>query len=67
MVQGEDELSRPNSSLFWSGIAAGMTIMASVIAQGVLRQKLPDADRQAVTGVQNTVFWDIVESSENRS
>ena len=40
--QGEDELRRPDGWLFWSGIAAGVTIMASVIAQGALRQKLPD-------------------------
>jgi hypothetical protein len=31
--QGEDELCRPDGSLFWSGIAAGVTIMASVIVQ----------------------------------
>jgi formate/nitrite transporter FocA (FNT family) len=39
--QGEEELQRPAGSLFWSGIAGGITIMASVIAQGALRQKLP--------------------------
>ncbi len=39
--QGEDELNRPDGSLFWSGIAAGVTIMASVIAQGGLLRKLP--------------------------
>jgi len=39
--QGEEELRRPLGSLFWSGIAAGVTIMASVIAEGALRRKLP--------------------------
>ncbi len=39
--QGEEELSRPAGSLFWSGIAGGVTIMASVIAEGALRHKLP--------------------------
>jgi formate-nitrite transporter family protein len=54
--QGEDELSRPASSLFWSGIAAGLTIMASVIAQGALRQKLPDAPwREVVSGIGYSV------------
>jgi formate/nitrite transporter FocA (FNT family) len=38
--QGEEELHRPFGSLFWSGIAAGITIMASVIAEGALRHKL---------------------------
>ena len=39
--QGDEELSRPTGSLFWSGIAGGITIMASVIAQGALQRKLP--------------------------
>jgi formate/nitrite transporter FocA (FNT family) len=39
--QGEEELERPDASLFWSGIAAGFAIMASVAAQGAIRQKLP--------------------------
>jgi len=39
--QGDDELRRPIGSLFWSGLAAGITIMASVIAEGALRHKLP--------------------------
>src|SRR5689334_13818925 len=54
--QGEDELCRPDGSLFWSGVAAGITIMASVIAQGALRQKLPDAPwREAVSGIGYSV------------
>lgn len=39
--QGDEELRRPIGSLFWSGLAAGITIMASVIAEGALRHKLP--------------------------
>ncbi len=39
--QGDEELKRPPGSLFWSGLAAGITIMASVIAQGALQQKMP--------------------------
>ncbi|TGD98781.1 formate/nitrite transporter family protein [Methylobacterium nonmethylotrophicum] len=39
--QGEEELSRPAGSLFWSGVAAGIAIMASVIAEGALHHKLP--------------------------
>ena len=39
--QGEEELGRPLGSLFWSGIAAGVAIMASVIAEGALLHKLP--------------------------
>ena len=40
--QGDDELDRPAQSLFWSGVAAGLAIMASVIAEAALRHKLPD-------------------------
>src|SRR5204862_6398815 len=46
--QGNEELCRPNSSLFWSGLAAGITIMASVIAQGALRHKLSDVPGREV-------------------
>lgn len=40
--QGEEELARPPGSLFWSGVAAGVALMTSVIVQGALRAKLPD-------------------------
>lgn len=39
--QGEEELRRPVGSLFWSGVAGGLGIMSSVIAQGALADKLP--------------------------
>jgi formate/nitrite transporter FocA (FNT family) len=39
--QGDEELRRPIGSLFWSGLAAGITIMVSVITQGALKNKLP--------------------------
>jgi formate-nitrite transporter family protein len=49
--QGEDELERPAASLFWSGLAAGIAIMASVAAQGAIRHRLPDAPwRELVAG-----------------
>jgi formate/nitrite transporter FocA (FNT family) len=46
--QGEEELDRPDGSLFWSGLAAGITIMASVIAQAALRHRLPDVPGREV-------------------
>lgn len=48
--QGDEELDRPPWSLFWSGIAGGITIMVSVVAEGALRQKLPAdlAGRQVI-------------------
>lgn len=41
---GEDELNRPNGSLFWSGIAAGLLISLSVLGEAIFRTYLPDAD-----------------------
>lgn len=40
--EGEEEISRPLSSLWWSGVAAGIAISMSLIAQGLLRLHLPD-------------------------
>ena len=41
--QGEEELSRPLASLWWSGVAAGLSISFSLLAQGMLRAHLPEA------------------------
>ncbi|MEJ1157048.1 formate/nitrite transporter family protein [Prosthecomicrobium sp. N25] len=41
--EGEEELARPASSLWWSGIAAGISIGFSLVAEGVLHGMLPDA------------------------
>lgn len=46
--QGEEELDRPARSLFWSGIAAGLAIHASIVAMGALHGALPDAPWRAV-------------------
>lgn len=40
--EGEEELARPPVSLWWSGIVAGLGISMSVVAEGLLRQSLPD-------------------------
>jgi formate/nitrite transporter FocA (FNT family) len=50
--QGEDELDRPTSSLFWSGLGAGIAMTASVSASGALHHFLPDTPwRDAVTSL----------------
>jgi formate/nitrite transporter FocA (FNT family) len=50
--QGQDELNRPVSSLFWSGLGAGIAMTASVSASGALRHYLPDTPwREAVTSL----------------
>jgi len=38
--EGEEELRRPNMSLWWSGVAAGIGISSSVLAQGIIRLNL---------------------------
>lgn len=40
---GEQEMARPAVSLWWSGLAAGLSMSFSLLAQAVLRQHLPSA------------------------
>jgi formate-nitrite transporter family protein len=42
--EGEEELARSSSALFWSGLAAGLSMGFSMIAEGLLTAYLPDAD-----------------------
>jgi formate/nitrite transporter FocA (FNT family) len=39
---GEDELDRPAASLWWSGVAAGLSISTCVFCKGYLHVHLPD-------------------------
>ena len=39
--EGEQELSRTSSTLAWSGLAAGLSMGFSLVAQGLLRAHLP--------------------------
>jgi formate/nitrite transporter FocA (FNT family) len=41
--RGEEELGRPAVSLWWSGVAAGLSISFSLLAQAILKLHLPDA------------------------
>src|SRR3712207_4167985 len=43
MKEGEGELKRPSSALFWSGLAAGLSMGFSMIAEGLLHAYLPEA------------------------
>ena len=42
--EGEEELSRASSALFLSGLAAGLSMGFSMIAEGLLAAHLPDTD-----------------------
>ena len=41
---GEEEMARPAASLWWSGLAAGLSISFSLLAEAILRMHLPDAE-----------------------
>ncbi|MGN6702321.1 MAG: formate/nitrite transporter family protein [Burkholderiaceae bacterium] len=43
LEEGEGELERSSSALFWSGLAAGLSMGFSMIAEGLLNAHLPDA------------------------
>jgi len=40
---GEEEMERPAVSLWWSGVAGGLSISFSLLAQAILAMHLPDA------------------------
>jgi len=42
--EGEKELDRSTSALFWSGLAAGLSMGFSFLGQGLLESHLPNAD-----------------------
>jgi formate-nitrite transporter family protein len=44
LKEGEEELDRSTAALFWSGLAAGLSMGFSMVAEGLLRHYLPDAD-----------------------
>jgi formate/nitrite transporter FocA (FNT family) len=39
---GEEEMERPLTSLWWSGVAAGLSISFSLLTQAILNSHLPD-------------------------
>jgi formate/nitrite transporter FocA (FNT family) len=41
--EGKKELDRSSDALFWSGLAAGLSMGFSFLAEGLLRSHLPDA------------------------
>lgn len=40
---GDEEMVRPVTSLWWSGVAAGLSISFSLLSQAILQTHLPDA------------------------
>jgi formate/nitrite transporter FocA (FNT family) len=59
--EGEQEMRRPLTSLWWSGLAAGLSISFSLLAEGILRRHLPDAPwRPLIMGFGYSVGFLIV-------
>ena len=58
---GEEEMARPAVSLWWSGVAAGLSISFSLLAEALLRLHLPEASwRGLVTSLGYPVGFLIV-------
>lgn len=61
VLKGEHELGRPALSLFWSGLAAGIAVSNSLVAEGALHQHMPDVPwRELITGFGYSVGFLIV-------
>jgi formate/nitrite transporter FocA (FNT family) len=59
--QGEEELERNSGALFWSAVAAGLSMTLSLVAEGVLRRYLPDSEwRPLISKLGYTVGFLIV-------
>ena len=49
---GEEEMARPAVSLWWSGVAAGLSISFSLLAEAVLQMRVPESSwRPLVTAL----------------
>lgn len=58
---GEKELDRSTEALFWSGLAAGLSMGFSFLAEGLLRSYLPEADwRPLITKLGYSVGFIVV-------
>jgi formate/nitrite transporter FocA (FNT family) len=59
--EGEEEMARPAMSLWWSGVAAGLSISFSLLTQAVLYLHLPDSPwRSPITGLGYSVGFLLV-------
>lgn len=60
-LEGERELCRPLASLWWSGVAAGISIGFSFLTQGALAANLPESEwKHAVAALGYTTGFMIV-------
>lgn len=60
-AEGDEELKRPTSSLFWSGLAAGLAMGFSLVLEGLLEAGLPETSwRPLITSFGYTAGFLIV-------
>lgn len=60
-AEGAEELKRPDASLWWSGVAAGLGISASIVAEGILHESFAGHPRQeAIENLGYTVGFALV-------
>jgi formate-nitrite transporter family protein len=58
---GEEEMFRPVVSLWWSGVAAGLSISFSLLSQAILELRLPDTQwRPLISGLGYSVGFVMV-------
>ena len=58
---GEEEMERPLTSLWWSGLAAGLSISFSLLAQAILQQHIAEAPwRPLITSLGYSVGFVMV-------
>lgn len=54
--EGDEEMERPLTSLWWSGVAAGLSLSLSLLSQAILQTHIPDSPwRPLVTALGYTV------------
>ncbi len=59
--EGQDELDRPSKALAWSGLAAGLSMGFSLVAQGLLHDGIPDSSwRRLITSFGYSIGFLIV-------
>src|ERR1043165_3496901 len=63
---GEEELNRTVSSLAWSGIASGLSMGFSLVAEGLLRTYVPDASWRPLIAKLGYPFGFVIERTPGR-
>ena len=61
---GEEEMARPATSLWWSGVAGGISISFSLLAQAILETSLPDTGWRVLVTSFVVAFYRLADSAE---